>query len=335
MSKPTIKTIAQAAGVSTATVSKALNDMPDISEPVKARIRQIAHEMGYTINANARQLAKGHSSMIGLIMPDLTDEMAAHLYLSISQRVLQSGYTVFVSHSANNIQQEIECIRRMLQLRIAALIIMPVSKDAKHVEATVQDAIPVVYIGGNVPVAALYGVEYDDYTGGLLAARHFYRSGFRTSAVFTYGQAATPRHERMRGFVGYMQQHQCPVQVYNAGDMLNSEEAGQILVNKALANKNLPNAIFAADDLIALGAIAEFQQKGVYVPGHVSVIGYGNTAFAKLSIVKLTSISQPTNEMGICAADMAVELIEGAEDIVPRLRLEPQLVRRSSVFINN
>lgn len=330
MAKATIKTIAEEAGVSIATVSKALNDMPDVSDSVKARIREIAQRQGYITNSAARQLASGHAYAVGVILPDIARNETAMTYKYLAQRLQKSGYALYLADSGGEMKTEAGLVLELLEKGVGALVIMPAISDMRHIEDAVKGRVPVAYIGGAVNPNAANTVASDDYKGGMMAARVLFHGGCRSSAVFTWGPAATAQHERTRGFIAYMQEHGATVKTYNTSAVLG-EDAGRTMAEKALA-EGLPTGVFATDDLLAMGAMAVFAERGVSVPGKVQVVGYGNTPSAGLGLIGLTSVASPAHEIGICVADIVLGLIRGDGDIVTKLTLEPQLVRRATTM---
>lgn len=330
MAKATIKTIAEEAGVSTATVSKALNDMPDVSQPVKERIRQIAHRQGYIINTAAKQLASGHSYAVGVILPDIARRDIAVIYKTLASRLQRAGYSVYLGDSEGQANAEAQMALDMLEKRMGVLVVMPATSDMRHIEDAVKGQIPVVYIGGAVNPNAQNAVTCDDYKGGMIAARALYHGGCHSCAVFTWGAAATAQHERTRGFIAYMQEHGGAVKTYNVSAGLD-EAAGREMAHAVLA-EGLPAGIFATDDLLALGAMDELKRADVQVPKDVQLVGYGNSPCAALGLVQLTSVAPPANELGICASDLALGLLRDGEEVVRKLTLEPQLARRGSTI---
>lgn len=332
MANATIKTIAEEAKVSIATVSKALNDMPDVSEAVKVRIREIARRQGYTINKNARQLASGHADSVGVILPDITERNMALLYKSLAARLNKAGYSVYLSDSEGSAQNEAQLVLEMLEKRVGVLLIMAATSETRHIEDVVRGQVPVVYLGGAVNPNVENAVICDDYKGGMLAARHLYHNGCRNSVVFTWGNAATPQHERARGFIAYMQEHRAVVRSMHAGPA-GTEAAAEALVAQLLESRALPSAIFATNDLLAVGAIHALRRWDIRVPQDISVIGYGDSPGAGFSLVQLTSVALPSYEMGICACDLALGLLRKNGDVVRKLTLEPQLVRRGTVHL--
>lgn len=329
MAKATIKTIALEAGVSIATVSKALNDMPDVSDAVKARIREIARKQGYTINTAARELASGHSYSVGVILPDIADRGNALIYKALAQRLGRAGYSAYLCDSDGDVRTEAQLATGMLEKRVGVLIVMTATTDIRHVEDAVKGQIPVIFIGGAVNPNAQDSVACDDYKGGMMAARTMFHGGCRRGAVFTWGGAATAQHERSRGFVAYMQEHGAAVKIYHsaAGP---EEKTGRELAAQMLEDEKRATGIFATDDMIAIGAMDHLASRGLRVPQDVQMVGYGNTPSAGLEMVRLTSVAPPSGEVGICAGDMALGFLRGDPDVLHHLTLVPTLVHRGS-----
>lgn len=328
MAKATIKTIAEEAGVSIATVSKALNDMPDVSQGVKVRIREIAQRQGYILNAAAKQLASGNSCAVGVILPDLGRQDIAGMFISFSQRLQRAGYMLYLGVSEGDIKAEAAITVDMLQKGVGLLVVYPATNEKQHIEEAVRDRVPIVYVGGAVNPYAANAVAFDDYKGGMAAAAALHEGGCKSAAVFTWGDAATAQHERARGFMAYMQEQDIPAKIYKSSVRL-TEDSGRVMA-RVLMQEGAADSVFATDDLIAVGAMDAFLEADLRIPGDVQLVGYGDAAFAGLGLVDLTSVALPTHEMGICTSDLVLGLLGQGRDVVKKMTLEPQLVRRSS-----
>lgn len=333
MAKPTIRTIAQEAGVSTATVSKALNDMPDISVEVKMRIRQIAKRQGYVLNVAARQLASGHSFGIGVILPDLAQHNDALFYVALAERLQRAGYVVFLGNSRGDMKAEASMVTDMMQKGVGVLLIMTATSEMRHIASVTDGKTPVIYMGGAVNPYAEYSVKCDDYMGGMQAAHVLRAGGSRRVSVLTWGAAATPQHERVRGFLSQMQEYGIPVKVRQVSDYL-SEEAGWRMAQEVLRD-NQEDGVYATDDLLAIGAISALLEKGVRVPEDMQIVGYGDAPMASLALFKLTTIALPTSDMANCASDMTLALMRTQEDMIRKLVLEPKIVLRATTRVRS
>ncbi len=326
--KATIKTIASEAGVSIATVSKALNDLPDVSTAVKERIREIARKQGYSINVAAKQLASGAFYTVGAILPNLTDPAAAEIYPILSQRLQQNGYLVRLGISDNDLKAEATMALDMLKKGIDLLLIFAATTNTRHIEEAVFGQVPVAYIGGAVAPGAENAVTINEYRGGMLAAKVLEKAD--KTAVFTWGGTATAQHERVRGYVASMQERGKPVKVYKNADIL-SESTGYTMA-RALLEDGGAAGVFATDDRIAAGAVHCFREAGVRVPEDIQVIGYGDAPFADLGLLRLSTVSVPAHEMGICAANLVLDILGQKEDLVRKMTLDPRLTLRQTTL---
>lgn len=328
MAKATIKTIADEAGVSIATVSKALNDMPDISKAMKTRIREIAQRQGYVLNTAARQLAKGQPSRIGVIMPGLYAQDSADLCGALATKLQRADFTLHWAGSGGDSKAEAALVADLAAKGAEGIIIQPVTTEMRHIEQASAGRSPIVYVGGAVNPAAAYAVVCDEYKGGGLAAQALYQRGCRNAALLTFGDAATPQYERTRGFIAYMHEKGVPVRVYQQGAQ-PTEAAGAFLAHSAV-QETMPQGMFCTHDLLALGALYQLRQLHISVPGQIQVMGYGDIPGAALQLIGLSTVAAPYDQIGLCAADMMLGVLSGQEDVAARLVLEPQLKLRQT-----
>lgn len=328
MAKVTIKTIANEAGVSIATVSKALNDMPDISESVKQQVRAIAARQGYRINVAARQLAQGKSNTIGVILPDISQHNVAQVYKTLSNRLQKEGYTLLLGNSEGDLKSEAAWSVDMMNKGAGLLVVQTVSTDNRHIQQAVKSAVPVVYLGEAVNPAAETGVLCDSYKGGMLAAKILWDGGCKTAAVFTWGQAASAQYECVRGFLAFMREQNIVPEVYSGGKYL-SEDAGRTMAHQMM-EKQRAHGVFATHDLIAAGALQAFREVGLHLPKDLQLVGYGNHPFSELSLLEITTVALPNKELAIAAANLCADLLTGNESCLKKLTVEPYPVLRKT-----
>lgn len=186
--KPTIKTIAKLAGVSHVAVSKALHDAPDISRATKARILQIAKDVGYTPNAAARSLSARRSSTIGMIVPAMGENTAYNtIFNEISAIAAENGYCVMLGSSHRNVELEKEHCRMMVENRVGALIVASCTSDVSHIIEQCRGIVPVLFVGGKTSPDEEYAMLCDYRYSATLAVEHLYELGHRDIAFFSYG----------------------------------------------------------------------------------------------------------------------------------------------------
>ncbi len=331
MANPTIKTIAKEAGVSVATVSKALNNMPDISESTKAHVCAVAKKQGYTLNTNARELAMGSSHSVGVLLPDITYPGCAKFTQGLHTRLSAAGCALYLNESGGNRQTETTQTLAMLQKRVGVLVLFTEGAEAEHVAQTVREQIPIIYVGGRVNSALSCTVACNNAAGGRLAARHLMRAGHRSCVIFTPALPGVSHLERAGGFLEYMNLHAGKAEIRQGPADMADEDAGEALARQLSLEKNRNTAVYATGDALALGALAGFAKENVLVPGEISLIGYGDTPAAGLKLANLTTLRLPFAEMGIHAGDMAVSWMRGEAPPLSHILLEPELVARGTV----
>ncbi len=331
MRGPTIKTIAKEAGVSVATVSKALNNMPDISDSTKAHICEIAQKQGYTINSNARELVKGHSHSVGVILPDLAHPGHAQFVKGLHDRLKAAGFSLYLNSSGGNPKNEILYTLEMMQNRVGALVFLPGNPASmQHVEDAVQKKVPLIYAGVAPLTQQACTVAFDDAEGGRLAAQYLWQKGHRQCRVFTPAGAETAHSERVRGFVESFRRNGGQADTRQAPAGLAEEAGGMYLAKQMLERQRPHTAIFAVSDEMALGTLAALAAAQSPARTPVAVVGFGDIPVASMALINLTTLALPYREMGIHAGDMAAEWLRGLSPSLQHVLLPPTLVQRGT-----
>lgn len=331
--KPTIKTIAQIAGVSHVAVSRALRGCSDISAETTKRIREIAEEIGYTPNATARNLSSKRSSTIGMIVPSL-DETSAYnaLFNQISLSAAARNYCVMLGSSHRSIQLEEQHCRMMVENRVGALIVSSCTSDVSHIKNICSGRVPVLYIGGKTNPNEPCALFCDYYYSAVQAVDYLYKMGHRDIAFFAYAPANLTIRQKEKGFTDSMKTHNLTPRVYISGNASNTLDAGIEITEKLVERKDLPTAIWCASDLMAVGVIQTLRKNGFLVPEDVSVMGHDDLFFDIFPDICLTTLHTPFSEIGTAAADLAIDLTENkAKEDSLRQVFRTWLVERNTV----
>jgi DNA-binding LacI/PurR family transcriptional regulator len=312
MRGPTIRDVARHAGVSTATVSRVLNDSPLVLEPTRERVRASVDELGYRLNATARNLSIGRAMAIGVVVPFFTAPSVIERLRGVVER-LGSGerrdYDLML-FDVEAPEQRGGALRALARRdRVAGLLIMslPVS-DAEAAELE-RDELPAVLVDATHP--RLPRVVIDNFHGGELAAEHLLVRGHRRIGFVgdrpTNAYGFTSSEDRRRGFRAALQQ--VGIESDPALDRFGPhgrEEAGE-LAHGLLTLPDPPTAIFAASDLQAIGVLRAAERLQLRVPEQLAVIGFDDVDLA--DIVGLTTIRQPLREGGAVAVDLLLAAI--------------------------
>ncbi len=330
-SKPTIKTIAQAAGVSHVAVSMALRGDSGISQKTAQHIRKIAHEMGYTPNASARNLSSGRSNGIGMVLPAMGESTAFHtVYNIVSEQAAQHGYCVSLGCTGRSIELEQKYCRLMAENRVGAIIIAPVSAQVAHIQAACPQ-VPVIFLGGQLTPESPHAAVFDYAQSALLATRHLLELGHRDIAFLGYGPETPTTRQKAQCFTAEMQRYGLPAPVHIGPDSDDALAAGGVLAAQLLAQGTLPRAVWCTSDLMAVGVLNTLAQHGLSAPKDLSVVGHDDMFFDCFPGVDLTSLRMPREEIAQYVVDLALSLMGEKKQQIPAKKVfQPRLIQRKS-----
>ena len=334
MKHVTIKDIARMAGVSVTTVSRALNDAPEVSEKTKLRILNICQKHGYRKNLLARSLISSKTNVIGIIQPDISTPFHAALALHIEICAREAGYQVMVCCGKATDDRIDELFEFMASQRVDGILLTSSSNCAYELLEKYHGMIPTVLLGAGVSEDTslrINSVGTDNYMGGRLAAEYLYQLGHR-DVIYLGVRAGSNTHKlRHRGFVDCAEELGMKVRTIANETGGSTIEAGYHLASELFAAEFTQTAIFAAADMVALGVIQAADEMGISIPERVSVIGFDNLDYAALPKVQLTTFDQSPEAMAKAAVRLLLELFETGEYVeYTRKLLLPRLVERKT-----
>jgi LacI family transcriptional regulator len=327
-----LKDIAQLAGVSVMTVSKALRDAPDVSAATKSKIKSLATQMGYVPDSSAQGLRTKTTKLFGLLIPATTNPIYARVVYAIEERAYELGYDLLIAHTLNMPEREDACLRRLLSRRVDGLFITPVYRfeaEARIYQEIVVRKVPTVLLGSPAPFCKNFvSIEIEELVASYNVTKHLLQLGHKKIAYLTGPPAAPWSHERFEGYRRAFREAGLEVDdklVFAAGSTL---EDGAKAALQMLNEGCHPTAVQAVSDLVAIGCAEALLQQGLKIPDDLSVAGYGNILAAEFYRVPLTTVSQPKYRLGIAAVETMMNLIRGEK--VPSRRLPAELVLRQS-----
>lgn len=327
----TIKDIAKEANVSYATVSRALSGHPEISEGTKAKIRTLAKEMGYTPNAIAKGLVTKNTQTIGLIIPDITNPFFPEVAQGIEECASNYGYQVFLCNSNWDIEKEKNYLMKLCSSRVDGIVIAPVSDNISHI-LDVSRNLPLVFAAYNPMSENCNYVVTDDFKSSEMAVNYLARLGHTKIAYVGGPKGNSTNIGRINGFNAAMGKNNISINEnyikYGQFKQINGYElTNELLIN----NYQLPTAIIAGNDIIALGVIQAIEDFGLKVPKDISVIGFDDISYASLHKIELTTVYQPKNEIGQLCTELLIEKIKCTENKEPKYNiLEPKIIIRKT-----
>lgn len=331
-----LKDIAQDLGLSVVTISKALRNHPDIAEETRERVLQRVKELDYQPNLMARSLVTGRSYLIGLVVPGLMHPFFAEVARSLSSVIGQQGYSLVLSSSEENPELEVREIQQLTARRLDALVIASSGTEREAFDRLDSHSVPYVLIDREIPGLSANFVGVDDEAVGRIATEHLIEQGYRRIAHIR-GRDNSTGMRRLEGYRKALQsagiEHSESRVVKRANVDIDSVRMGAEAMRMLLKRRPRPDAVFAYNDPLAIGAMDTILDAGLRVPEDIAVIGCGNLHYNTSLRVPLSSIDQRSSVIGERTASILLRAIESKTKPQPvSVILDPSLVARASTL---
>jgi LacI family transcriptional regulator len=326
----TIREVALKAGVSPTTVSHVVNNTRFVSQDVRGRVENAMRELNYRPNALARSLRRGETHTLGLILPDSANPFFAEIGRAIESAAFERGYSVILCNTENDIEKERLYTEVLENKQVDGLIFVASGENHQAISQIANNGLPLVMVDRDMGSLELDTVTTDNYNGGLLATQHLLSLGHRRIACITGPSNITPSAERVTGYRAALELAGIPVQesLLVRGDF--HPPSGYAGARQLLQCDPRPTAIFACNDMMAIGAIRAASQLGLRIPQDVSIIGFDEIELASFTTPPLTSVSQPKQEIGGLAVSLVLERMQDPSLPSRRSVLPTRLVIRES-----
>lgn len=329
----TIKDIASVLNVSVATVSRALSGHPDISDRTKSLVLETARSMGYHPNLMASGLIKRKSRTIGVVVPTINRQFWSNTISGIEKAAYEAGYKVMICQSSEQYEREKENVELLANSMVDGMLIA-LSKETTsydHIQHVIERGIHVLMFERAVEGFPVSQVLTDDFTGGFEATEHLIDTGCRRIAHITGPESLTVCRQRLEGYRAALRKHGLE---FDGELVIRSDfthEASRAATRQFFGLRKPPDAIFGFADIIAIGALLELKAMNLSIPGQVSVAGFGNDDVSALVHPSLTTMAQPSFEIGRKSACMLIEELTGEEDLAKKTEIiRPRLIVRES-----
>jgi LacI family transcriptional regulator len=336
--RTTIRELARLSGLSVGTVSKALNGYPDVHDDTRARVLRLADELDYTPNAAARTLITERSHVIGVFLevgrghPDIQHPFFHGVLVGLKDYIGPAGFDLllFASEKPGGGFGPHSYLKRCRHHRVDGTVLFGVRADDPEMERLLRAGIPCVGVDVELHGATCAYVMSDNVEGGAMAVKHLAQSGHRAIATIAGPLDTRPGRDRL---TGYREEIQRRGLAYRDDYVAYGDfyvESGEEQMHRLLALPERPTAVFAASDLMAVGALRAAGAAGVRVPEDISVMGFDDTFMAEHTNPPLTTLKQDKRGIGAAAGEAVVQRIEKAEDPPQEVTLPVELVVRAS-----
>ncbi|MCO8292212.1 LacI family DNA-binding transcriptional regulator [Tetragenococcus halophilus] len=317
----TIREVADKAGVSVATVSRAINNSGYVGKEAKSKIMRAIKELDYKPNEVARSLYQKTSKMIGLLLPDIANPFFPLIAKGVEDVAQEKGYMVLLGNVEGDSYREQKYIDFFSQYNISGVL------SASSESQSFNNGIPIVFLD-RVKDRESFFVTVDHFKGGQLAAKTILKSHPRKILLMVGPRHVDVAVDRLQGAESILSESQMDYVLFETGTY-QADEAEKTAV-KLLDNFDDVDSIIANNDIFALAIIKEALKRGIKVPGDIQIIGYDNTPFSSFMNPQLTTVAQPGYEIGYEASNILFKIID-KETVHQSILLEPYVIERESL----
>jgi LacI family transcriptional regulator len=328
----TIKQIAKLAGVSIGTVSNVLNELSSVREPARQRVLAVIDSLGYQPSMLGRALRKDKTNMIVMIVPDIMNPFFPGIVRGAEDVAFQNGYRLVLCNSDNDYAKESAYMRELRTYRPSGLIIVPadLSKGGDEARAYVNAGSAVVYMDRIPPRWRGDAVTSAHEAGAYDATRHLISLGHKRIATITGPMQGTSAMQRLAGFKRAMKEAKLDVPAEYIQESEFNRSSGHEKASFLLALRTRPTAIFAANDLIAMGAMKAAREAGLSCPDDISIFGFDNLEMDSETVPSLSTVDQFIPELGVRAAQIVINRVAGDKSPAKRICIPTSLRLRDS-----
>ena len=308
----TITDIAQKLNVAPSTVSRALSNHPDVKKETKELIKKVAEELRYSPNPMARSLKNNRSTTIGVMVPEIKHDFFSSAISGIEDVAYQSGYTIILCQSNESFEREVVNTNVLMHQRVAGVIvsISQNTKSGEHFQDLIKRKIPVVFFDRVFEGLNASSVVIDDYQSAFDAVTFLIKKGYKKIAHFAGPKELGICIRRKNGYMDALKQNGIILHNDYVRHGGLHEQDGYHSMDVMLKENVIPDAIFAVNDPVAIGAFQRIKEAGLKIPDDVAIIGFSNNKITSLVDPQLTTIDQPSFEMGRKSAEILISILE-------------------------
>jgi len=332
----TLKEIAHLLNLSISTVSRALNDHPDISDTTKESVKKTANKLHYVPNIFAKGFRQHKTNIIGVIVPDITHYYTTTILKGILNEATLKGYRVIISESGNDLIKQTEMLNTMIQFGVDG-VLMSLSKMTRNIENIlhIMNTLPLILFDKASNKIPCTQIVINEEEASYNAIEHLINIGKKRIAIIKESEFSYNSEKRYAGYLRALKENNIPFDekiILSVDDI--SMKQGRRMTNILLSMKNRPDAIFAITDSAAIGVIQTLKKFNIKIPDEIAVVGFSNSLNSTIIEPMLTTIDQPGERIGAMAMKCVIEEIEDSSNMIMHKTIEirSNLIIRDSSF---
>ena len=334
MKHTTLHDIARELKISASTVSRALSDHPDINDETKKKVKRLAKKMEYSPNPIAQSLKNNRTMVIGVIVPEIEHDFFASAINGIEEVAYHAGYTIIVSQSNESFEREVINTNALIRQRVAGVVasISQSTKSGEHFNNMINKGVPLVFFDRACDDVNTSKVIIDDKQSAFQAVSYLIEKGYKKIVHFAGPKELEICKRRLNGYKEGLKKAKIPFKKEFVSFGGLHEVDGYNAMDNLIKKEIIPDAIFAVNDPVAIGAFQRIKEAGLKIPGQIGIVGFSNNKITSLVDPPLTTVDQPAFEMGKTAAEILIEMIENQKKFLkPRtIILDAKLIIRKS-----
>ncbi|RPJ50469.1 MAG: LacI family transcriptional regulator, partial [Chloroflexi bacterium] len=327
----TIHDVARRAGVSPVTVSRVINDAGNVNAATRARVEQVIHELGYVPNLSARSLRSRQTATLALIVPDITNAFWTTVARGVEDTAQVEGYSVLLCNTDENLAKQAGYIHTVLQQRVDGVILAPYDSDPRNLNPLGSFKTPLVILDRRVNGLELDTVRTDSVSGAYALTRHLLSLGHQQIAMISGPPVTSTAEERVAGYCLALEEAGLALdpRLVRRGEYRAA--SGRLLADQLFQEGLDPDAIIAANNIVAMGVLESLQNRGKTVPQDIALVCFDELPDLARFYPFLTVVVQPAYDMGVNAAQLLLSRIDADAPLHPRQVILPsRLVLRYS-----
>lgn len=332
----TIDDIAKKAGVSSATISRVLNNSSYVKEETREKVLKIIAEMNYVPSAIARSLSKRETSTIGIIVPDITNSYFGEIIKGISKVAEEVDLNIILFNTNNDVKSELKALEEIKKHRLKGVIMTPGFGDTKFqdefIEAIKSINIPIVLVSADLNYINLSGVFVDDVMGGYLATKSLIKNDHNKIGIITGITSSSSAVNRLIGYKRALKENNISISHEYIKEGKFSLEKAYELTKDFFKMKNPPTAIIACSNRMTLGVIKAIIEQKMRIPNDIALIGFNSVEVMDILGINISYIEDSPIELGEASIRLLLEIFKSKEDEykVTRINIPPKLILKGS-----